>query len=153
MLGILVAAQAQVQVTSIEPGKKADSIDKVMQENIKHSVQDHLSDWKLESIREEKDSSSSVLTWASGKQKILVFVSYLSSQEEAAKQIRFNLATIQMPRYKPFADVGVEAYLIKDEGPIMFRKANVVITVCGCEATIESVKQFVRHIADTITAV
>ena len=151
ILGALVGTQAQVQIVSIEPGKRADSVDRVTQENIKHAIQDHFSDWKLEAVREERESSSSIMGWTSGGQKIVVYVSYLLS-EDATKQIRFNLTTIQMPIYKPLADVGDEAYLIKTEGPIMFRKANVIITVCGCEGPREVVKQFAGRIADAVTA-
>lgn len=158
LLGTLVPAQARVQsleqvhISQIAVGEKADSIDSVTQEAIKHAIEDNHPDWKLESLRESKESSSSTFTWASGELKMVAYVSYLSSPEEAAKQIGFNLATIQIPRYKPLAHVGSEAYLIKNEGPIMFRKTNIVVTVCGCEAPLEIVEQFARRIADSVAA-
>ncbi|HEV2915316.1 MAG TPA: hypothetical protein VGX92_18700 [Pyrinomonadaceae bacterium] len=153
-----VAAQAQgqntqqVHITQIAIGKKADSIDKATQEIIERTVEENFSAWKLESVLETRESSSSTFIWALGEQKLVVSVSYLESQEEAAKQIRFNLATIQMPRYKPLEHVGAEAYLITAEGPIMFRKANMVVTVCGCEAPLEIVEQFAKRVADSLSA-
>lgn len=94
------------------------------------------------------------MNWTSGEHKISVDISYLSSHEEAAKQIRYNLATIQIPAYKSLANVGDEAYLIKPDGPVMLRKANVVITVYGCseKAPVKDVEQFAARIADAIEA-
>ena len=158
LLGASIPVEARVQsleqvhITRIAIGEKADSIDRITQATIEHAIEDNYPDWKLESSSESKESSSSTITWASGELKMVVYVSYLTSPEEAAKQIQFNLATILMPLYKPLAHVGSEAYLVKDEGPIMFREANIVVTVCGCEAPLEIVEQFAKRIADSVAA-
>ena len=152
ILTSLVTAQAQLQTVPVEnyeiaPGKIASTIDRAAQEKIKQAIQDNFKDWRLESVLETKESSSSTMIWANGEDKMVVSVSYLSNAQEAGKQLRFNLATIQMPRYKPFDDLGDAAYLIKSDGPIMFRKADMVITVCGCPAPFEIVERFARRIS------
>jgi hypothetical protein len=152
ILTSLVTAHAQLQTLPVEnfeiaPGTKAKTIDRAVQEKIKQSIQDNLKDWRLESVLETKESSSSTMIWANGEHRMIVDVSYLSSAQEAGKQLRFNLATIQMPRYKPFDNLGDEAYLIKSDGPIMFRKAEMVVTVCGCPAPFEIVERFARRIS------
>jgi hypothetical protein len=152
ILTSMVTAHAQLQTIPVEnfeiaPGTKAETIDRAMQEKIKQSVQDNFKDWRLEHVLEKKESSSATMIWVNGEERMVVEVSYLSTAQEAGKQLRFNLATIQMPRYKPFDDLGDAAYLIKSDGPIMFRKAEMVIHVCGCPAPFELVEQFARRIA------
>jgi hypothetical protein len=152
ILTSLVTAQAQLQTMPVEdfetaPGRKADSIDQATQEKIKQSIQDDFKDWRLESVLEKKESSSATMIWINGEHRMVVDVSYLASAKEAAKQLRFNLATIQMPRYKPFNDLGDAAYLIDSDGPIMFKKADMVIHVCGCPAPFELVERFAHRIA------
>lgn len=147
-----VTAHAQLQTVPVEnfeiaPGTKAKTIDRAMQEQIKQSIQENFKDWRLESVRETEETSSSTMIWVNGEHRMVVEVSYLLSEKEAARQLRFNLATIQMPRYKPFDDLGDGAYLIKTDGPIMFRKDRMVIHVCGCAAPFEIVKRFARRIA------
>ena len=148
----LVTAHAQLQTVPVEnyeiaPGKIADAIDRAVQEKIKQTIQDNFQDWRLESVMETKESSSSTMVWTKGEDKVLVFISYLSNAQEAGKQLRFNLATIQIPQYKPFDELADAAYLIKTDGPIMFRKDDMIVTVCGCPAPFELVEQFARRIS------
>ena len=152
LMSALVMAQAQTQTATVTPGQRADAIDSAMQENITQAIQDKFTDWKLESVREEEENSSASMTWVAGQQHIIIHISYLASRQEATKQLSANLSTIQVPRYKPFAGVGEQAYLIKPDGPVMFRQANTVVTVWGCDARLDVIEQFARWIADTVTA-
>lgn len=152
ILTSLVTAQAQLQTVPVDnfeiaPGKTADTVDHAVQDRIKQEIQDTFKDWRLESVVETKESSSSTMIWTDGEDKVLVFISYLSNAQEAGKQLRFNLATIQIPQYKPFGELADAAYLIKSGGPIMFRKADMIVTVCGCPAPFELVEQFARRIS------
>jgi hypothetical protein len=152
ILTSFVTAHAQLQTVPVEnfstaPGARADTIDRIAQEKIRRSIQDDFPDWRLESLREEKESASSTMSWVKGEQRMVVYVSYLTNAKEAAKQLRFNLATIQIPRDKPFDDLGDAAYLIKSDGPLVFTTDAMVINVCGCPAPFELVKRFARRIA------
>lgn len=152
ILTSLVTAHAQLQTVPFEnfeiaPGKIADTVNQSVQEKIKQEIQDNFKDWRLEYVLEKKESSSATMIWINGEERMVVEVSYLSNAQEAARQLRFNLATIQMPRYKPLDDLGDAAYLIESDGPIMFRKDQLVIHVCGCPAPFELVEQFARHIS------
>jgi hypothetical protein len=152
ILTSLITAHAQLQTVPLEnfetaPGKIADTIDQATQEKIKREIQDNFKDWRLESVMETKESSSSTMIWVNGEERMVVEVSYLSNAQEAAKALRFNLATIQIPQYKPFDNLADAAYLIKSGGPIMFRKADMIVTVCGCPAPFELVEQFARRIS------
>jgi len=152
ILTSLVTAHAQLQTMPVEnfetaPGRKAETIDHATQEKIKQSIEDDFKDWRLESVLETKESSSSTMIWTNGEHRMVVDISYLSSAKEAGKQLRFNLATIQLPRYKPFDDLGDAAYLIKTDGPIMFKKGEMVVHVCGCPAPFTFVERFARLIS------
>jgi hypothetical protein len=96
--------------------------------------------------------SHAAFDWKLDEETVTIFIFEGSSTEEAIKNLKFSLSTIQMPKYNPLSGLGEEAYLITSSGPIIFRRSNVMTTVVGISTQMEIVKRFAQHIDKAIAA-
>ena len=131
------AAMHQEKVIRVERGEYASQIDENIQKRIEADLSQRDPKWAVTTLAHSSTSSHRLLELRQGKIRVWVSMQYLSTVEDAAKDLQYRLYTISMPRFKPLKGVGEEGYVMTEKGGILLRVGRVVVSVTSSDGLVE----------------
>src|SRR3712207_2046005 len=114
------SVRAQGETPAAYAGRPAASSNPVVEAAIGESVRRNEPKWKL-SAHYESSPGTSHWEWKDGGREVSAVGSYLASEVDAARRVKYTLSGIAVPRYRPVQGPGDEAYLMTADGTALFR--------------------------------
>jgi hypothetical protein len=146
--GPSVYSQDENFLTSI--GRKAPASDLRVYRAVEESVRLREPKWRL---LEHWDSApgTAYWQWKHGKRKISLYVSFMASDVDASRRLKYTLNTVEIARYHSMS-FGDEGYLDGESGWALFRVKSLVIDVDARKVKGDAIKQFAEQIAVALRA-
>ena len=151
-LGGPSVARSQEPVVSFERGQYADQVDEDIENRLEADLRLGDPQWSVTILKHSSQGGHRLLELKNGTLRVTAAILYLKSAEDAAKDLRFRLHTIQIPRFKKLTGLGDEGYMMTETGTLLFRVQLIVVQIESSDQSIETQNAVAQRIVSSVRA-
>jgi hypothetical protein len=136
-------AQDESFVTSI--GRQAAATNPRVYQAVDESVRLKEPKWRL-LAHQDSAPGTAYWEWQHGKRKLSLYISFMASEVDAARRVKYTLAFVELPAYRPL-NIGDEGYVDTHSGWALLRVSSLVIQIDARKTKADTIKAFAEQIA------
>jgi len=140
----------QQEVVRFERGEHPDKIDDDIENRIEAELSERNPMLAVTILKHSSQGSHRMLELKQGTLRITAYISYLKSVVDAAKELKFLLHMIQMPRFKKLQELGDEGYMLTEHGSLLFRVKTLIVQIDSSDQDVEAQTAVAKRIISSV---